>query len=642
MSNAKLRTCLLVVFACVLLVPGLIPQSQVDNDKITQSDDRQIELSVHIDARNITRSLIHSTVDIPVKSGFNYLWFPKWIPGIHAPRGAIQNMAGLLITDEQGNKLEWKRDPSDVCRFQVAVPENVTQISCSFDYICNQPSTNSVGVDSFGNHVHGVMSWNNILLYPESYSNEETFVNAQIQLPDNWKLFTALKHEEKEDALFLFEKSSLREVIDSPVICGQHHQSHQLNKDGKDVWLHIVGSNATSIECSIDILLGMEHMVTEARLLFGHEHYPHYHFLLMCSNETPRLGLEHLSSSLNGVNAMDLPTGGFGATRVMAHEYVHSWCGKYRRPAGMFTNSYHYNKDTTLLWVYEGLTQYLGNVLAVRSGLREKSDFRDLLRYYLSTLRSINGRSWRSLADTATASYLLRARSHNWAKWLRGQDYYIEGALVWLEADCLIRQATNNEKSLDDFCKAFLGKQENLGPINPFTYQDILVLLNEVHRHDWDAFFQKRVYQEHKEYDLSFMKHSGWEVSFEDTPEAASGSLNYYYRNAFESIGIGFTDSGRVYKVLKNGPGYQAGLAKNMHVEKINGRSFSPARLHQALMDARNSNKIKLDVRIHEEDSPDGHVEMIIEYDGGPRYLVLKRVPDTPDYLFAITDAQRE
>ena len=640
MSNLQLRLLLLVLFLLLLAIPLLLQQTDQNLEQapadITQNP--QIDLHIEIDARNISRGIIHSQVRYDCEAGPQVFWFPKWIPGIHAPRGAIENMAGLTVSDEQGRTLTWQRDPMEMHRFIVHNSQGSRSITIKFDYICNQASTNSRGVDSYGIHQHGVISWNNVVMYPDGYRDIDIMTYANIHIPKDWGLSCALLRDENARAKpehIYFRARNLRSVMDSPIICGRHHVSHQLHSDGKPVYLDIVASAKEYSTFPETALTGMRNMVSEAKLLFGTEHFQHYYFLLICSDEIPNLGLEHLESSLNGVRARDFSFGAPGAIRVMSHEYVHSWCGKYRRPAGMFTTDFHNNKDTTLLWVYEGLTQYLGNVLAVRSGLRNEQHFQELLHYYISSLRYTNGRNWRSLADTATASYLLRGGSRHWPQWVRGQDYYIEGALIWLEADCLIRSQSKGSKSLDDFCHAFLGQGPD-ADIHPFTYQDVIRTLNEIHPYDWNNFFQTRVYQTQEQFNLDCLAHSGWAMRIAEHPDAEGDEIEYYYRSAYESIGVSFSRSGRVYRVLKDSPGYKAGFARNMQVRSINSKSFTPAVLHQALVDARDGASMTFEV-VHAQQT----YNLNLDYAEGPRYLVLTKLEQQEDLLHQILSPKR-
>ena len=334
--------------------------------------------------------------------------------------------------------------------------------------------------------------------------------------------------------------------------------------------------------------------------------------------------------------ASDLTSGSRGAMRVMSHEYMHSWCGKHRRPEDMYTQNFHDSRGTTLLWVYEGLTQYLGNVLAVRSGMKDENEFQDLLKSYIVSLRVKNGRRWRSLADTATASYLLRGGSYNWPNWLRGQDYYIEGALIWLEVDCMLRQHSHGKTSLDDFAHIFLGNTDSLELIDPFTYDDVLRVLNELMPYDWQAFFAQRVYEQQQEFDLSFMQKAGWSIDIVAEPDS-SEDLFFSYRNAFESIGMGMSARGRIYRVLKDSPAYNAGLARGMQLLKINGIHASPEILHHALIASKKSGELVMDI----EDEL-GERRCTIEYTAGPRYLTMRRMQDSPDLLHDIVRSRQD
>lgn len=696
MSRAHIAV--LMVFVSVLFAPLLwqrgmhIGPKGAEQKNVAQETAvkvvRQCTLEIEIDARDMFRGLLHASIRMPVKDlfaeeialpvdvqiqaessvlstdagtdtstgqknsqqTFYRVRFPEWIPGIHAPRGAIQNMAGFVCTDDQGNVLSWYRDPLDVYAFLCSVPSSTEFLHIDFDYLCNQPSVNSRGVDSFADRVHGIMSWNDVVVYPDVYNDDEIHVRARILLPEGWSLASALTHAPvptdggQQDAWIAFDVCDLRTCIDSPVIMGKYMKTYQLSDGGKDVRLHCVGDSEKSIRADEAFLTSMKKMVIESRLLFGEEHYRAYDFLLACSDAFPRLGLEHLESSLNGVGGNDLAAGGRAALRVMSHEYMHSWCGKHRRPQGMYTQNFHDAKETTLLWIYEGLTQYLGKVIGARSGMMGATNemntnstdkFQQMILAYAKSLRYKNGRRWRSLADTATASYLLRGGSRHWSNWLRGQDYYIEGALIWFEVDTILRQQSQDSKkklSIDDFARIFLGNVHSERIIDPFSYDDVLNILQDLTPYAWREFFERRVYQPQQEFDLGFLQHSGWEIVHVEDPDVDDARKWLSYRSAYESIGLGMSARGRIYRVLRDSPAYHAGLARNMQIIKINGTYVSPAVLHQALKDSPQT--LAIVFTLEEENTA---FTRTVEYAGGARYLSLRRVAGTTDRIQEIT-----
>ncbi|MES2572021.1 MAG: M61 family peptidase, partial [Verrucomicrobiota bacterium] len=422
------------------------------------------EIQVEVDAREISRSLLHARLEIPAAPGHLTLWYPKWIPGIHAPGGPVQNLAGLRFETLQGETIPWRRDDEEMHRFHLEVPAGVERVVAKLDYICNQPSVNSSGIDSYGNSLLGVINWNTVLLYPEGVSIDAASATVRLQLPEGWKYGTALRTAGggKPDCI-TFGSEPLRHVVDCPLICGENFRTIEITgKDTPKAFLHLTSEAASAIQIDEKLIGQYRKLISEGVALFGGARWESYHFLVVCSDTVPRNGLEHISSSFNSVGERDLVDEKKRLMRpsyLLPHEFVHSWCGKYRRPASMVTSTFHQPERTRLLWVYEGLTQYLGELLAVRAGLLSFEEHLPALANKLDHLMHVDGRKWRPLDDTATASWLNRAHSVSWDQLRRNQDYYNEGLLVWLEADALIREKTGGRKSLDDFCRKFFSAE---------------------------------------------------------------------------------------------------------------------------------------------------------------------------------------
>jgi len=600
-------------------------------------------IEIAIDASDLPRRLLHSEIRIPVSPGAHYFRYPEWIPGIHAPRGPVQNIAGLRFESAAGEPLDWERDRLERYRFQCTIPDGVEELVIKLDYITNQPTTNSRGVDCFGNALIGVINLNTCLLYPEGPASDDVQATVRLTLPPGWSQATALPAADVDGENIVFASASLTTVVDSPIIMGEHLRTFDLEgADMPPTFLHLVSESEGAFQLDDELIEAYTHMVTEAGILFGGAPHPQYDFLVTCSDEAPYTGLEHLNSSLNGVGERDLLSddklrGWVGY--LLPHEYVHSWCGKFRRPAGMATPDFHTPKDTALLWVYEGLTQYLGEVLAVRSGLWEFDHYKQVLANKISRLKNNVGRNWRPLVDTAVDSYHLRGGSESWSRLRRGQDYYNEGALIWMEADAIIQERTREEKSLDDFCRVCFAAPADAPPIKPFDDDEILATLNDIVAYDWPEFFDVRVHEPQASMPLEVVETLGYRLRYANEPSdlIEDREKDYNYVDAYDSLGVSFGSDGNIGGAIVPGmAGDAAGLAPGMKVVGVNGRKFSPERIEDAIADSVTRGAIELLVL-----QGDVFETIAVDYDEGPKYLELVRNEDQPDRLKAIFSEKR-
>jgi len=599
-----------------------------------------VGISLDVDAREISRSLLHARLEIPAKPGELVVWYPKWIPGVHAPAGPVQNLAGLRFESAAGDILEWKRDEVEMNRFLITVPTGADRVIAKLDYICNQPTTSSSGVDSFGNSKVGVINWNTVLLYPEDASIDTMTASVRLQLPAGWRFGTALAAAIKAEGTSLaFESMTLRRVVDSPLICGEHFRSIELTgKNTPPGFLHITSEASSAIAIDDKLIAQYRKLYTETLALFGGARFESYHFLLVCSDTVPRNGLEHLASSFNVVGERDLiedkKRKGWAAY-LLPHEFVHAWCGKFRRPASMITSSFHKPERTKLLWVYEGLTQYLGEVLAVRSGLLTFEEHLPALAGKLEWLMHQDGRRWRALEDTAIASWLARGHSVPWSQLRRGQDYYDEGLVVWLEADALIREKTDGKKSLDDFCKKFFAVDHEKMPIvMGYELNEITGLLRELAEQDWDQFFADRVSKPRDTLALDFLNRTlGYRLQYNAKPSEylTERDKDRKQVSVTASLGLSVGDDGKISTIIPGSPADRAGLAGGMTIAGVNERKFSGQRLKDGVADSVTRGKVELLVL-------DGEVFRAIplNYSEGPKYLELTRATDRPDSLSTI------
>jgi predicted metalloprotease with PDZ domain len=622
-------------------------------------------IDVDIDATDLPRKLLSATLTIPVPpsartgDGVVALWYPKWVPGVHAPGGPVQNVAGLVFETTGGEPLDWVREPGEVYRVNVRTG-GADPIVARMRYIADQPSTNSDGIDSYGSDEIGFVSPNTVLLVPHGTSITEMTVDATITLPPGWTLATALRAPDggpphaasspdppptpgappSTGATFAFERVTLETYVDSPILCGRYIERYELVEDvvadrSPPQTMHVVSESKQATDIDETLLARFRRMTTEATLLFESHPFARYDLLVAVSDILKHNGLEHLSSSYNAMSqrALEDVESLKGWERyLIPHEYTHAWCGKYRRPAGMLTTDFHAPKDTELLWVYEGLDQYLGKVLEVRSGFAPPEAFTWYVREQIRDAMYTQGRAWRPLDDTAASAHVLRDWSRSWGLLRRGQDFYHEGALMWLEADARIRNLTDGERSLDDFCRLFFARTDGDPVPNPHTREDVVRLLGEVAEGDWDTFVRERVEEPGERYRLDLLSEIGYRVQYSneapDPPESEGGGNGV---SAFESIGASFWGDGTVGHVILDTPADEAGLAPGMTILGVGGYTWSADRLRDAIAESAETGAIELLI-----ESGDRYETRTIHYDGGPRHLVLVRDDEAPDRLSEI------
>jgi predicted metalloprotease with PDZ domain len=595
---------------------------------------RASTLTVEVDARELPRKLLHAQITIPCEPGKLTLYYPKWIPGTHAPSGPVQNIGGLRFESQDGKSLAWRRDEVELFAFHVDVPPGVTSVRAKLDYICNPPS------GSFGNSALGVIDWNTVLLYPGGQASTELDVGLSLRLPEQWQFATALNAERRVEDVVTFKTESLYDVIDNPLIAAKHLKSFKLDiTGGPPAWLDVASESSKALELDAKTVAVYSRVVNEAHALFGSAHYPSYHFLVTCSNDLGYHGLEHHRCSINGVHERDLMDAsrrrGWVAN-LLPHEYAHSWCGKFRRPAGMCVPDYHTPPRQHLLWIYEGLTEYLGELLMVRSGLVSQEEYLDYLSWNLGNLMKREGRKWRSLEDTSISSPMLRAPSANWNDLRRSQDYYYEGMFLWLEVDALLREHSGGKHSLDDFCRQFFGDLAVKDKVIPYQLKDVTALLKKLGDHDWDKFFARRVSAPQEKLPLDVIELCGCKLEYANKPTSyikyvSGGDKGGGAVHARDSLGMDFTAQGKISNLVPGMPGDKAGLAPAMRIDAINGKPFSAQRLYDALVQSKELGKIEF--RIVEGD---GFRTVVVDYAGGPKYLQIVRDPDRADVISQI------
>ena len=555
---------------------------------------QSIQLSV--DLTDAPRNIYHSQLTIPVKPGPLTLVYPEWIPGNHRPAGPIANVTGIKM---EANKqtLAWQRDPIDMYAFHVDVPAGASELKVSFDTITNDGSAGASGPAATTNVLD--LNWNQVVLYPQGASSDAVQVEASVTPPRGWKFATALPvfavTKSGTNELIGFKPVSLTTLIDSPLIAGDHYRRIELTKPGETPMhvIDMVSESDSSLAMTVADEAAYRKLVAETGALFGARHYLEYHFLLTLSDEAGHHGVEHHQSSDNSVKERTLLEPDLRLTEagLLPHEFTHSWNGKYRRPAGLATRNYQDPMVGDLLWVYEGLTEYLGEVLTARSGLWTSEQYREALAETAAMLDHRTGRTWRPLEDTARSVQILRLQGPEWQSWRRGLDYYPEGGLIWLEVDTTIRQQSHGEKSLNDFCRLFYGGESGPPKVVPYTFDDVVRTLNQVTPYDWAGLLKTRVNSIDPHAPLGGIERGGWRLMYNDQPNLFIRTGEKLRKSVDASYSLGFVvrEDGVLSDVIYGSPAYAAGIGPGMKLVAINGRAWSRDVLLDALRTSKDS-----------------------------------------------------
>ena len=537
---------------------------------------------LHVDATDAPRNILHATLTVPVAPGAVTLVYPKWLPGNHRPTGPIHNLTGLHFT-AAGKELEWQRDLVDMYAFHLQVPPGVSELQASYDTITYN------GKSSLASSKVLDLLWNQVVLYPQGQATDNVRVTASVRLPEGWKFGTALTPTQQSGSSAEFQTVSLTTLVDSPLIAGPIYRQVAITPAGEPLThvIDLVGESDEAIQITDKDIDSLKQLVVETGKLFGARHYAKYHFLLILGDQTGHHGLEHHESSDNGA-AEDMfgnPNSHDLEADLLPHEFVHSWNGKYRRPEGLATRDYQDPMKGDLLWVYEGLTDYLGNLLAARTGLRSPDQFRENLAYTAAMLDHRAGRTWRPLQDTAISVQSLFAAAPEWANWRRTADYYPEGYLIWLEVDTLLRQKTNGEKSLNDFCRIFYGGQSGPPKVVPYKFEDVVHALNQVAPNDWARLLRERLDSKLSHAPMGGIANGGWKLVYTNQKNATMEAREKTGNTIDLSFSLGFiaTKEGEVRDVIPGSPAYAAGLGPGMKVIAVNGRKWSKDVIRAAL-----------------------------------------------------------
>lgn len=591
-----------------------------------------------VDATDLGQRVFKVRQTVPVRGGLQRFHYPAWLPGSHSPTGQIEKLAGLVIT-ANGQRLPWMRDPLDVYTFNVQVPEGATELRMEYQFL--SPTDSAQGRTVMTPNMLN-LQWNAMVLYPAGHAAHAITYQASARYPQGWEAASALSVARRDGDTVHYAPTNLEILVDSPVFAGRYHRTIDLAAAGtRPVRLNVFADRAKDLEAKPEHLDQHRALVTQARKLFGAEHYDHYDFLFAVTNQLGGIGLEHQRSSENSEDR-DYFSGWdakVGSSDLLGHEYTHSWDGKYRRPADLATLNYNVPMQGSLLWVYEGQTQYWGNVLTARSGIRPLDASRDALALVAATYADNRpGLEWRSLGDTTNDPVIARRKPKPYRGYQMSEDYYQGGQMLWLEADVRIRKLSGGKRSLDDFAKAFFGQHDGQWERpDTYTFDDVAATLEQVQpTGDWAQFLGDRV--ERRQGLTGGIEAAGWRLVYKDKPSA-------YYKammkgrgaNFIYSLGMALDSGGRVSEVRWDSAAFNAGIGSGMQVLAVNDLQFSADELEEAVRAAKDSKQpIRLLVK-----EMDVYRTLSIDYQGGLRYPVLERIEGSTDYLTPILSARK-
>ena len=591
-------------------------------------------IDLFVDATDSDRCVIRVDEKIPAHGGDFAISLPKWLPGHHQANGTINNVVRFHAY-VAGKEVQWTRDPVEMFKVYVHAPRATKEIELKF-IVATEPHS------SQGAHL-GRLHWNQVMFLPNGHI-DQIQVTPSVKPPKNWTIYTALVPTSVKPDLTVYNTVNSEELVDSPAELGLYARTYDL---GQNHHLDMLTQEPEELQLSDKQVQAAKNLVAETGAIFNNSrHYRQYHFLMTFAPVAGE-GTEHHESSEDGTGEGrngNLPNIG----GLISHEMFHSWNGKHRRPAGLITPDFLVPEKTDLLWVYEGLTQYYGEVLNARAGFVEPSVTRNAIAGGVGGMATKPGHLWRPNADTADAASILRA-GNTWSRDRRQQDYYVDSLGVWLEADCLIRSKTNNKKSLDDFALAFYGGLGGQPTTIGYERKDVEATLNQVLPYDWHTFFQKRIYEVRDDM-AQALSISGWKLAIDDAPAAVEpegggppqgrrgGGGAVTDRNY--DLGTSIDREGTVSTVDIDSVAFKAGLFPTDKITKIGNDAFTPAAFKAALdKAAKNTDPLLLTVKRVDVKDP---IVLKLDYHGPLLHPHMVRIEGTSDYLGDILKPRRK
>ena len=630
-----------LLIACFLVLPAAaVAQTPIPTPM-------QAPIQLRLDVTDSARHILHVTELLPAHAGLNTYEYPQWIPGQHLPGGPIDNLMGLVFHagSPAGAVLPWRRDRVDMYAFHVEAPAGTKTLAVAFEVFGVASREDTTATAHANGHV-AMIENSDIVLYPAGIPVREIPITATIHLPPSWSAATALRVPASDAPALAgpdttFKTVSVEQFVDSPILAGEHCRQYPLAPEIKPVHtLDVCAEKSAELDLQTAFLEDMSNLVRQNTAVFRSHHYNHYDYLVALSSHLAGDSLEHTQSADYIVKSLDLtnPTTARFIGDLLPHENIHSWCGKYRRPADLATPDYHQPMQDDLLWVYEGLTQYYGHVLSARAGFRTPAQVASEFDHEAWEVDQ-PARTWRSLQDTADASSILRGDERTWYNWRRSQDYYREGALVWLEVDSILRRLSHGKKSLDDFAAHFLGANPggpngDSGPgVFPYTFADVVHALNDIAPYDWSVFWTDRLKNLTPRPPTAGLEASGYNYGDSDTmdPEEAEGMNAAHFVEAYHSLGFLAREDGRVGAVWMHSPAYAAGLGPGDKLTAINGQPYTPELLTKVIRDSKTGAGPIVLTALRDDETADYRVD----YHGGERFASMHRNAN-PDLLTTV------
>ncbi len=632
-----MRPALLVLLAASAAFPALAqdrearPQPVVLSAPLPAPQDVAYPgtVTIDVDARDTARAIFRIKQTIPVRqAGRMTLLYPEWLPGNHAPRGPIATIAGLKVS-AGGRPLQWRRDPGHVHAFHVDVPQGARELQVEFQHLSpTEPNQGRIVMTPDMLNVQ----WEKMSLYPAGYFTRNIPIQASITLPEGFQAATSLDVANRRGNRVSYRPVSYETLVDSPMFAGRYYRREKL---APDVNLNLFADRPEDLAATSEQLAAHRRLVEQTMKLTGAKHYDEYEFLVALSEELGDIGLEHLRSSENGHprNYFTDWNKGSAGRDLLAHEYIHSWNGKYRRGADNWQPTYQTPIGNSLLWLYEGQTQFWGNVLSARSGMMPKEDVMGELARNAASLDVLPGRSWRPLIDTTLDPIVGARRPKPFASWHRGEDYYGEGMLIWLDVDSIIRERTRGARSIDDFARAFFGVNPGEQGSNTYTFEDVVRTLNGIAPYDWASYLRQKVEQPGPA-PLDWVKRGGYQLVYREAPtpyfssrEKARETVDLTY-----TLGITLNNEGVINGVAWDSPLFNEGVTTGTKVLAVNGRAYSSDDLKGAITAAKQSKRpIQLSLK-----KGDIYRTVSLPYYGGLRYPVLEKIGRGPSNLDAL------
>jgi predicted metalloprotease with PDZ domain len=602
------------------------------------------QITLEVDATAISRKMLTARESLPMTSQAARtvdLVYPKWIPGNHAPTGPIADLVNLHFSVD-GKPVAWTRDPVDMYRFHIALPAGASSLSAEFTLVGEYVAGNDFAPGNTSTPVQGDLNWDQVVLYPADTNADSVMVAASVKLPEHWSYATALPHPGLQGGAIHFDPVSLTTLVDSPLMCGSIMKEFNITPKGTSQphYLDLFEESPEGLNVPAERITAFRNLVSEAGAMFRSHHYASYHFLVEAQSESSD-GLEHHQSSDEQIPTLGMVSPSFSAEagNLLAHEMIHSWNGKFRRPAGLATQDYQQPMIGDLLWVYEGLTSYWAEVLATRAGLETSEQMKERMALYQAEMDVRSGRGWRSLEDDSRSAQMLYAAGEQWTNLRRSTDFYREGPLLWLQVDSVMRERSKGARSLDTFAAEFYGPPDGDITVKPYSYDELVSALNHVVANDWNTLLQADVKATRPAPVSSGLAAAGWTVTYNDEPnqamedeEAVSAQIDLS-----TSIGLVVDQDGTVADIVPESAAAIAGLSPSIKLMGVNNRVYSGELLRQAIVNAESIGQpIKLLAIANSYYS-----EYNLYYSQGLRFPHLTRIAAKPDLLSAILKPQR-